>query len=179
MQEYRELYQEQIEKLKSLSLVFSYLIMDELYTFIGNKKRRYYIWTAIAVTKTKRYFYFYYLSKDKGSEALFNFKSDLPEVSKVYTDGNYSYNQIFGSKATMRKSRITNIIENLNSQLRDKISYLVRRTKAHAKSYEWLDNRLAWFFANKNLKGGKKYLFSQCQFSLQFLIILFSDILIY
>lgn len=116
--------------------------MDEFYTFIGNKK--------------KRYFYFYYLSKDKGGEALFNFKSDLPEVSKVYTDGNYSYNQIFGSKATMRKSRITNIIENLNSQLRDKISYLVRRTKAHAKSYEWLDNRLAWFFANKNLEGGKK-----------------------
>ena len=38
----------------------------------------------------------------------------------------------------------------------DKISYLVRRTKAHAKSYEWLDNRLAWFFANKNLEGGKK-----------------------
>jgi len=80
--------------------------MDELYTFIGNKKKRYYIWTAIAVTKTKRYFYFYYLSKDKGSEALFNFKSKLPEVSKVYTDGNYSYNQVFGSKATMKKSRI-------------------------------------------------------------------------
>jgi len=64
----------------------------------------------------------------------------------------------------MRKSRITNIIENLNSQLRNKISYLVRRTKAHAKSYEWLDNRLAWFFTNKNLKGGKKQLFSQCPY---------------
>ena len=52
----------------------------------------------------------------------------------------------------MRKSRITNIIENLNSQLRDKISYLIRRRKAHTKSYEWLDNHLAWFFTNKNLK---------------------------
>jgi len=155
MQEYKQLYQEQVEKIKS-SLIFSYLVMDELYTFVKNKKRRYYVWTAIAVTQTKRYFYFYYLSKDKGSGALFNFKDNLPEVPKVYTDGNYSYNQIFGSKATMQKSRITNIIENLNSQLRDKISYLVRRSKAHAKSSEWLDNRLAWFFVNKNLEGCKK-----------------------
>jgi len=56
----------------------------------------------------------------------------------------------------MQKSRITNIIENLNSQLRDKISYLVRRSQAHAKSFEWLDNRLAWFFVNKNLERYKK-----------------------
>ena len=48
---------------------------------------------------------------------------------------------------------MTNIIENLNSQLRDKISYLVRRTKAHAKSVEWLDRRLSIFFVNKNLGG--------------------------
>lgn len=134
-------------------LVFSYLIMDELYTFIKSKRKRYYIWTAIAVTKNNRYFYFYYLSKDKSSGALFNFKDYLPKVSKIYTDGNYSYNKIFGSKATMQKSKFTNIIENLNSQLRDKISYLVRRTKAHAKSFEWLNSRLAWFFVNKNING--------------------------
>jgi len=53
----------------------------------------------------------------------------------------------------MKKSKKTNIIENLHSQMRDKISYLVRRSKAHAKSSEWLDNRLAWFFVNKNLEG--------------------------
>ena len=41
---------------------------------------------------------------------------------------------------------ITNVIENLNSQLRDKISYLLRRSKAHYKSSLWLDYRLAIFF---------------------------------
>ena len=46
---------------------------------------------------------------------------------------------------------MTNIIENLNSQLRDKISYLVRRTKAHTKSFDWLDKRLSIFFVDKNL----------------------------
>jgi len=39
--------------------------------------------------------------------------------------------------------------------MRDKISYLVRRTKAHAKSFDWLDNRFAMFFVNLNLKGNK------------------------
>ena len=39
--------------------------------------------------------------------------------------------------------------------MRDKISYLVRKTKAHAKSFEWLDYRLAMFFLNLNLKGNK------------------------
>ncbi len=38
---------------------------------------------------------------EKGSEALWNFRDDLP-----YRDGNYSY-----------KLKFTNIIENLNSQI--------------------------------------------------------------
>ena len=46
---------------------------------------------------------------------------------------------------------MTNKVENVNSQLRDKISYLVRRTKAHAKSEKWLNYRLAIFFNDKNL----------------------------
>jgi len=54
---------------------------------------------------------------------------------------------------------MTNKIENLNSQLRDKISYLVRKTKAHAKSAEWLDYRLAIFFNAKNLR---LWLIRQC-----------------
>ena len=70
---------------------------------------------------------------------------------KIYCDGYFSYDKIYADKASMKKSSKTNIIENLNSQIRDKISYLVRKTKAHSRSYEWLDNRLAWFFVNKNL----------------------------
>ncbi|NPA88584.1 MAG: hypothetical protein GXO13_00075 [Epsilonproteobacteria bacterium] len=36
--------------------------------------------------------------------------------------------------------------------MRDKISSLVRRSKAYGKSFEWLDNRLAMFFVGLNLK---------------------------
>ncbi len=51
----------------------------------------------------------------------------------------------------MQKPKFTNIIENLNSQMRDKISYLVRIYKSHAKNFSYLNKHLAWFFVNKNL----------------------------
>jgi len=127
------------------------MIMDELYTFIGKKSKRYYLWASIAVTQSGKYFYFYHLSRYKNAGALFEFNMNLPTTDKIYCDGCFSYDKIYGSKASMEKSKKTNVIENLNSQIRDKISYLVRRTKAHARSYEWLDNRLAWFFVNKNI----------------------------
>jgi hypothetical protein len=63
----------------------------------------------------------------------------------------------YGEKATQQKSKFTNILENLNSQMRDKISYLVRRTKAHSKSFDWLNFRLAMFFTNLNLKNKFAY----------------------
>ena len=137
--------------IKTSPVVFAYMIMDELYTYITKKSKRYYIWTSIAVTSTGKYFYFYHLSKHKNAGALFKFNSNLPSVNKIYCDGCFSYDKIYGNKASMEKSKVTNIIENLNSQLRDKISYLVRRSKAHAKSFDWLDGRLAMFFVNKNL----------------------------
>jgi hypothetical protein len=40
--------------------------------------------------------------------------------------------------------------------MRDKISYLVIITKAHSKSFDWLNQRLAMFFVELNLKGYKK-----------------------
>jgi len=130
---------------------FSHMIMDELYTFVQSKSKKYYVWTSIGVTTTGKKFYFYHLSKRKTVEELFNFNLDLPKVDRVYSDENFSYHNIYGDKVIQEKSGITNIIENLNSQLRDKISYLVRRTKAHAKSSLWLDYRLAIFFISKNL----------------------------
>jgi IS1 family transposase len=125
--------------------------MDELYTFVQRKSQKYYVWTSIAITQTGKKFYFYHLSRRKTTEELFNFNLDLPKVTQVYSDENFSYHNVYGDKVIQEKSKVTNVIENLNSQLRDKVSYLVRRTKAHSKSPLWLDYRLALFFNAKNL----------------------------
>ena len=137
--------------IKTAGLVFQYMIMDELYTFVGKKAKKYYVWASIVVSNSGKYFYFYHLSSEKSAGALLNFNRDLPYTKVVYSDGCFAYDKIYGSRAIMQKSKMTNIIENLNSQMRDKISYLVRRTKAHSKSKSWLDDRLAMFFVNKNI----------------------------
>ncbi len=144
-----------LDILKKSKLVFSYLCLDELYTFYGNKRNRVYIWSAVGVTKIGRKFYFYHLSKRKNIYSLLSFNFTLPKVEKYYTEGHFVYLNVYGKKATQQKSKFTNIVENLNSQMRDKISYLVRRTKAHAKSFKWLNQRLAMLFVELNLKGYK------------------------
>ena len=155
MRMYKELYNEFLNLLKKAKLIFAYLCLDELYTFYGKKDNRAYVWSAVGVTKTGRKFYFYFLSKKKNIESLLSFNFDLPKVNKYYTDGHFAYSNVYGKKASQKKSKFTNLVENLNSQMRDKISYLVRKTKAHTKSFEWLDNRLAMFFLNLNLKANK------------------------
>ena len=125
--------------------------MDELFTFVHAKSNRYYVWTAIAYTKTGKPFYFYRLSKHRNTDELFEFDLDLPKVKRVYSDEAFAYDAMYAEKSIQGKGAMTNKIENLNSQLRDKISYLVRRTKAHSKSVKWLDYRLAIFFNAKNL----------------------------
>ena len=77
------------------------------------------------------------------------------KVNKYYTDWYFAYSNLYANKEIQTKSKFTNIVENLNSQMRDKISYLVRKTKAHSKSFDWLNKRLAMFFVELNLKGHK------------------------
>ncbi len=153
--EYEELYKLFLNFLHKCNLVFLYLCLDELYTFYGKKENKAYIWSAVGVTKTGRKFYFYFLSKKKNIESLLSFNFDLPKVKKYYTDGHFAYSNVYGEKASQEKSKYTNLVENLNSQMRDKISYLVRKTKAHAKSFEWLNRILAMFFVELNLKANK------------------------
>ena len=75
------LYNKFLTMLSETPIVFSYLCLDELYTFIKNKQNRVYIWSAVGVTKTGRKFYFYFLSKNKNIESLLSFNFDLPKVA--------------------------------------------------------------------------------------------------
>ena len=144
------MYTELMKSIKART-TFIYLIIDELYTFIKRKGDKAYVWSAIAVDTEGNQHYFYHLSERKNNEALIKFKKSLPEIEKVYCDGNMSYGSVFGSKATLEKSVFTNLIESLNSSLRSKISYLTRKSDKHAKNFDWLNCRLANFFYKKNV----------------------------
>ena len=137
-------------KNKNKKKVFKYLIIDELYTFIKKKENKAYVWSAIAVDTDGNKSFYYHLSRRKDNNALIKFKENLPEVDKVYCDGNMTYSSIFGDKATMKKSVYTNLIESLNSNMRSSIAYLTRKSNKHSKSFTFLDSKLANFFLCKN-----------------------------
>ena len=105
-----------------------YLGIDELYRFVERRGMDEY--GQVGVTERGKRFSFYPLSRRKDSKSLFRFNLELPKEEKYYTDGHFRYENVYRKRASLKKSRLTNIVENLNSQMRDKISYLVRRSKA-------------------------------------------------
>ena len=88
-----KMYKEFLAMLRKSPIVFSYLYLNELYTFYKKKDNRVYIWSAVGVTKTRRKFYFYFLSKKKNINSLLSFNFNLPKVEKYYTDGHFAYSK--------------------------------------------------------------------------------------
>jgi IS1 family transposase len=72
-------------------------------------------------------------------------------VEKYYTDGHFGYENVYGKKASRKKSRFTNIVENLNSQ--------IWREKAKPSSNDINSkyNRLIYIVFNKGVQYGNKF----------------------
>lgn len=143
------------------------IYIDEMYSFINgkyNNKRnknlkkqrinKRYIFTFIVELKRNKQRYYDYHIANNTSSALFdviNNYFNYSSIQTVFCDGNIAYNKYFGNKATCQKSFQTNIIENLNSQIRDKLYGFVRKTKAHYKKQDSMEFDLNFFFNNKNV----------------------------
>ena len=91
----------------------------------------------------------------------FNLKS-----KKYYTDIHFTHSNASGKQAFKAKSKYTNLVENLNSQMRNKISYIVRKTKSYANSFNDLMKNLLSSLLNLILKT-IKLPFIQCHLFLK------------
>ena len=90
--------------MKSCNLVFSFMIIDEIYTFYKNKDKKSYIWASIAVDSNNKYYYFYKLTKYKNTKALKSFSIDLPtNVNTIHTDGNFCYGKVYKDNLIQKK----------------------------------------------------------------------------
>jgi IS1 family transposase len=125
------------------------LVLDEIYTFIGSKQKRWYIWTAWAQGPRSERYAWYYVSETKDTEALQIFLKHLPRAEKYFTDGNQTYSGWLGPQVVVGKGAMTNLIESINSQIRQYVSRLHRKTKAYAKSARALEESLALAFISK------------------------------
>ena len=89
------------------------------------------------------------MCKNKNYQDLKIFDSKLPISKLIYSDCNPLYYSFYGSSNIAAKGAKTNIIESLNSQIRQFNSSLRRKTKCYAKSFDLFNNSLAHTFITK------------------------------
>jgi insertion element IS1 protein InsB len=122
---------------------------DELWSFVGNKYNKQWVWLAIDQDTGEVVGVFVGDRSQKGAQGLWD---SLPPVYRqcavAYTDFWESYQTIFPikrHKAVGKESGRTYKIERLNNTLRQRISRLVRKTLSFSKKIE---NHIGaiWYF---------------------------------
>ena len=113
---------------------------DEMWSFVGCKKNKIWIWLAIDV-ETKEIVGVYVGTRDKeGAEGLWSLlPPEYRQCAVSYTDFLISYNSVFPSKrhkSVGKGSGKTNAIERFNCTMRQRISRLVRKTLSFSKKLE-------------------------------------------
>ena len=102
---------------------------------MGRKATKVYVWTARAERADGSVERFVYVSPYKDIRGLTGFLLELPQAHFHYSDGNPAYGTLM---AKQKKGVHTNRIESFNSQLRQYVGFLRRKTKAYAKRIDLL-----------------------------------------
>jgi IS1 family transposase len=110
---------------------------DEMWSFVGNKDNKQWIWRAIDAS-TKEIVGVYIGKRDQaGAQGLWD---SLPPVYRQcavsYTDFGSAYETVFPQKrykAVGKETGLTNYIERFNNTMRQRISRLVRKTLSLSK----------------------------------------------
>jgi len=112
---------------------------DELWSYVGNKDNKQWIW--LAIDRETREIIGVYIG-DRGAKSAQELWNSLPPVYRQcavsYTDFWEAYNTIFPStrhRAVGKETGQTNHIERFNCTLRQRISRLVRKTLSFSKKF--------------------------------------------
>src|SRR4028118_73886 len=125
---------------------------DEMWSFVGNKDNKQWIWLAIDAS-TKEMAGVYIGKRDQaGAQGLWD---SLPPVYRQcavsYTDFWSAYGTVFPQKrykAVGKETGLTNYIERFNNTMKQRISRLVRKTLSFSKklsNYIWA----IWYFIHE------------------------------
>jgi IS1 family transposase len=125
---------------------------DEMWSFVGNKDNKQWIWMAIDAS-TKEIVGVYIGKRDQaGAQGLWD---SLPPVYRQcavsYTDFWSGYRKVFPQKrykAVGKETGLTNYIERFNNTMRQRISRLGRKTLSFSKK---LSNHIGaiWYFIHE------------------------------
>ncbi len=130
----------ELEALKSENEI-SIVELDEMHTYIGNKKK--YCWIWIAVDRVgKKFINCSFGSRGTETGKLLWEKWTKKEIGEVMTDHWRAYAEFIPEKIHTQSKAETFTVEGYNSILRHFLARLRRKTKCYTKSLEMLSTRL-------------------------------------
>jgi len=128
---------------------------DEMWSFVGNKKNKHWIWIAIdTYSKLVVAFHIGERNKENCQKFYDSIPIELRDKAVFTTDGLELYqliipqNRLFVCK---KGSGLTNTIERFNSILRHRVSRLVRKSLAFSKSLDNHIGAISYFIFHYNL----------------------------
>ena len=126
-----------MNQLKKNSVVIE---CDEMWSFVGNKGKKYWIWIALERNSRKVVGLFIGNRSKNGAKGLWNsIPFAFKENSFFYTDFWDAYNSILPAdrhKSIGKETGLTNHIERFNNTMRQRCSRLVRKTLSFSKNVE-------------------------------------------
>ena len=129
--------------------------MDELWSFVGTKQNRYWVW--IAMDATTRQVIAFHVGDRSGQSATALWEK-IPlvyqEQATFYTDQYEAYKSVIPSaqhRAISELAHMTNHVERLNCTLRQRVSRLVRATLSFSKKLANHIGSIKYFICDYNL----------------------------
>jgi insertion element IS1 protein InsB len=125
--------------------------LDEMWSFVGNKKNKKWIWLAIdADTREIVGAYIGDRSRRSAKKLWLSIPAVYRQCATCYTDFWEAYSEVLPSKrhkAVGKETGKTSYIERLNNTFRQRIGRLVRKTLSFSKK---LKNHIGavWYFIN-------------------------------
>ena len=139
------------------------LEVDEAWTFVQSKRKRCWVWCATSYLTGQIWAVQVAGRNLKTLRTLWN---ELPKSKRwihLYTDLYPVYHEFFSPQfafwhhhACPKGSGETNRAEGTNTALRARVSYLIRKTTAFARSLVWLQRRIRYFVHHYNLERKRK-----------------------
>jgi insertion element IS1 protein InsB len=129
--------------------------LDELWSFVGKKANRHWVWIALDAT-TRQVIAFHVGDRsDQSAAALWEkIPTVYQERALFYTDHYAAYTGIIPSaqhRPITKLARKTNHVERFNCTLRQRVSRLVRATLSFSKKLSHHIGAIRYFIGNYNL----------------------------
>lgn len=117
----------------AIPLRVTHIEIDELYLYIGNKKKKRWLWLAVC-RESRRILDFQLGGRGKATLQKLLYKIQPVECKKYYTDRHGPFKSVFPAHKHHSVPGNTNTIEGINSAVRHYLARFRRRSKCYSKS---------------------------------------------